>query len=90
MSPVRESVEETKTVHNKRLPSIHKSVVDHTTSEYDTDSDDETFRRNASHSDYEPSSENDSEEPDDEPRRYPVRERQHRVIPGAIPWSSIP
>lgn len=90
LSPVRESVEETETVHNKRLPSVRKSVVDHTTSEFDTDSDDETFRRNASHSDYEPSSENDSEEPDDEPRRYPVRERQHRVIPGAIPWSSIP
>ena len=58
----------------------------------DTDSDNEGTLRN-NDSDYEPSStdtsSSDSEVVNDE-RRYPQRERQQRVIPGAIPWGAVP
>ena len=40
------------------------------------------------HSDYSPSSDDSEAEPDDD-RRYPVRQRTARVIPGAIPWSAV-
>ena len=61
-------------------------------SESDTDSDDSTFRGDESRSDYDPSSDDVSSadsDVNDEQRRYPARDRRQRVIPGAIPWSSV-
>ena len=53
------------------------------------DGDDSTSSASSSeHSDYSPSSDDSEAEPDDD-RRYPVRQRRARVIPGAIPWNAV-
>ena len=104
-----ETTKEVKIVHHDRLtpvrendtgrPTQHHQRNDHThhPSEYDsnseTDSDDDTFRGNATNSDFEPSSGNESSaesEVNDEERRYPARVRTQREIPGTVPWSAVP
>ena len=91
LTPVREH-----DIHQPIQPSREENTLYHPAvaeSESDTDSDDGTFRRDASHSDYEPSSADESSadsEANEEERRYPRRERTQRGIPGAVPWSAVP
>ena len=102
-----ETTKEEKVVHHDRLTPVRESEHHppqrqqrngsrphpiRKDSESDTDSDDSTFRGDASRSDYDPSSDDVSSadsDVNDEQRRYPTRDRPQRVIPGAIPWSSV-
>ena len=94
LTPVREEVEDQRLQLRHLQPKSHHGLPECST-ELDTDSDDSTFRGDASHSDYEPGSDDVSSadsadfEANDE-RRYPARDRRQREIPGAVPWSAVP
>ena len=60
----------------------------------DSSDDSSTTIVSSGHSDYSPSDNGDysassSDTDVDESRRYPIRQRRNREIPGAIPWDSI-
>ena len=91
LTPVREhDTHQPTQLCRGEVPTLHPSATD---TESDTESDDGTFRGDASHSDYEPSSADESSadsEVNEEERRYPSRNRTQRNIPGAVPWSAVP
>ena len=91
LTPVRENDTGRPTQHHQRNePTHHPTEYD---SNSETDSDEDTFRGNATNSDFEPSSSNESSaesEVNDEERRYPARVRTQREIPGTVPWSAVP
>ena len=89
MTPVKENNTQSQRLQHNRRPE--DAAEQDSSSE--TDSNDDTFRVNASHRDYEPSSSNESLaelEVNDEERQYPVRNRTHRQIPGTVPWRAVP
>ncbi len=99
LSPVRGNLDEVAMKKRRRVDDNQRDESDNTSDT--TDSDDGTFRGNEERSDYEPSSDelsSDDSEVNDEQgavadvgaRRFPARNRAPRVIPGTIPWSSIP
>ena len=90
----------TSIVHHDRLKPLRGSNTPRTPTTDVHSNDSSSEPEDSPHSDYSPESEIDgsSSEPasdgsssDDEPRepRYPQRERQQRVIPGAVPWDAI-
>ena len=95
----------TKVVHHDKLKPIRKSPCEPSSSslpdnaDHDRDlsrgdgTDDWTSSASSSaHSDYSPSEDSDSDDAINEPvddRRYPMRERRAREIPGAIPWDAL-
>ena len=85
--------EETKIVHHDKLKMVRQSVSDSEeprTFQQGCDSDVTSSGSSSEHSDFSPSDSDDSEEEEVvRDRRYPVRNRQQRVIPGAIPWTSV-
>ena len=90
LTPVRENVDD-------HRPSVHRRQVDNRSSEgssdTDSDSDDNNFRGSVTQSDYEPSTDSASSvelDNNEDQRRYPVRERRQRNVPGAVPWSALP
>ena len=91
LTPVRENDIHTPIQPRRRNVTLQLPADDD--SESETDSDDGTFQGDASQSDYEPTSGDESSadsEVNEEERRYPARERVQREIPGAVPWSAVP
>ena len=82
-----------KIVHHDKLKMVRQSVSDSEeprTFQQGCDSDVTSSGSSSEHSDFSPSDSDDSEEEEVvRDRRYPVRNRQQRVIPGAIPWTSV-
>ena len=85
-----------KIVHHDKLKAVRGELVEVPDSRNSYDSDDSTSSAASdTQSDYSPSEESDDSndsipEPNsNEDRRYPVRQRTQRLIPGAIPWSSV-
>lgn len=89
----------TKIVHHDKLKSVKMGITDHDVPSLNgdeneiihNDTDSDSCSSSSKHSDYSPSeaSSTDSELGDDDNRRYPARQRRQRVIPGAVPWSSV-
>ena len=88
----------TKIVHHDKLKPVREDRFDAPDSEGSiTVSGDESDEGSSSasssaHSDYFPSEDSDSDDSQvqpDEDRRYPLRDRVRRVIPGAIPWDAV-
>ena len=101
----KEKSNETKVVHHDRLSPFRHNDNDDIVQQRRRDESDERDESDTStesdsdggthseHSDYEPSSDDSATEDsdvDEEPRRYPVRNRVPRNIPGAVPWSALP
>ena len=90
----------TKVVHHDKLklvrssPSMADSSHREPGLECHRESEGSTSSASSSvHSDYSPSESDDSDSSVEEPvanRRYPVRNRPARVLPGAIPWDAVP
>ena len=90
----------TKVVHHDKLklvrssPSMADSSPREPGLECHRESEGSTSSASSSvHSDYSPSESDDSDSSVEEPvanRRYPVRNRPARVLPGAIPWDAVP
>ena len=90
----------TKIVHHDRLKAVRNTTIDLEVPKsdaaenlYEGESTDYSSSSAASenHSDYSPS-ESETDDPDTEPdadRRYPIRERRQREIPGALPWDAV-
>ena len=86
----------TKIVHHDILKAIRGNVADTGVRERLRNSEEDVADQTSStssaeHSDYSPSesSSGDSETEPDEHRRYPMRHRQQRLVPGGIPWDAI-
>ena len=90
---IRDETGTTKIVHHDRLKPVRRGHADEPlTLEPAVDAELSSDDSSSYHSDYSPSSDDSSDSEMDGPvlNRYPVRDRRQRVIPGAIPWSSLP
>ena len=88
LNPVRGDVQEDPVRAEQRRNQDHG-----TTDSFDSDGW-TSSAESSEHSDYSPSESGSSDESDsnaepDDDRRYPLRERTARVIPGAIPWDAL-
>ena len=90
-------------IHNDKLKPVRRKANEASpaTDERDTDTNSTSGESTGDwtssgassvHNDYSTSEESDSEDEVNEPnseRRYPVRQRKAREIPGAIPWDAL-
>ena len=87
----------TKLVHRNRLKAVNDNTVEGSIVEGNDKkslmdeiiSEDSTTNMSDDESDYSPSDSDVSDHDVIEDRRYPIRQRVQREIPGAIPWDAI-
>ena len=87
----------TKIVHHNRLKAVNDNTVEGSIFEGNDKkslmeeiiSEDSTTNMSDDESDYSPSDSDVSDHDVIEDRRYPIRQRVQREIPGAIPWDAI-
>ena len=90
---IRDDANVTKIVHHDRLKPVRHGYADEPqTLGQPVDEDLSSSDTSSYHSDYSPSSDDSSDSGEEGPvlNRYPLRNRRQRVIPGAIPWNSLP